>query len=159
MIRWGAGTDGRWAEHGPPHMHGLRGKRMNGCQQGEAADEKTECACSIAHTQQSESELASEQRADAHASEPYTSDVGRFRPPKLRKLPSNGPQAALCYRSSYQSKYPRCVAMTRFGCWWTCAAIGKGLPPPRSPRHQSEVRGKRWQVWEIAHPSSSSRKS
>ena len=39
---------------------------------------------------------AKTEQADANESDPYTSVVGSFRSPKLRKLPSNGPKAALC---------------------------------------------------------------
>ena len=41
------------------------------------------------------SPAADTEQADAHESAPYTSVIGRFRCPKLRKLPSNGPQAAI----------------------------------------------------------------
>ena len=84
--------DGGWATN---YLHGLEGKGDTGVRGGRrlvrrrSADMKP-CAHTAIRARK-------RTRADARASEPYTSVIGSFRSPKLRKLPSNGPQAALCY--------------------------------------------------------------
>ena len=91
----GKGKQARWAEHEPHDMCiDCEEKRRHECPRGKAPGEETECGHEAWRTHGNQGSQADKGRR-ARDRTVYISRR-EFPSPQLRKLPSNGPKAALC---------------------------------------------------------------